>query len=210
MTAGITSREIWNSEIDAAVTDVTANDDVLYIGTEQNGVLRFSMIDGTALSPWVSTGIDYSEYIPVDSDGNMLYIGLFGYGVLRYEIANKRFLSSWEFTQTGGGQGPPNQGTPSPYITSLEVLSSGSLVIGTFNGGWAQTGTNSWAPLTGQQRPPILALTSDSTSIWAGTDNDGVCEYSLANYQAQNCIDQSDGLPSDTVVFVENLSLIHI
>ena len=204
MTAGITSREIWNSEIDAAVTDVTANDDVLYIGTEQNGVLRYSMVDGTALSPWVSTGIDYSEYIPVDSDGNMLYIGLFGYGVLRYEMANKRFLSSWEFTQTGGGQGPPNQGTPSPFITSLEVLSSGSLVIGTFNGGWAQTGTNSWAPLTGQQRPPILALTSDSTSIWAGTDNDGVCEYSLANYQAQNCIDQSDGLPSDTVLFVEN------
>ena len=208
MASGIASREVWNAEIDAGVSDVTADNDVLYVGTEQDGVLRFSMVDGAALSPWVSTGIDYSEYIPVDSDGNMLYIGLFGYGVLRYELANQRFLSSWEFTQTGGGQGPPNQGTPSPYITSLEVLSSGSLVIGTFNGGWAQTGTNSWAPLTGsgrqQQRPAILALTSDSTSIWAGTDNDGVCEYSLSNYQAQSCIDQSDGLPSDTVVFVEN------
>ncbi len=183
------------------ITDLAIHDGVVHIGTLDDGVLRMVVGNGTWKSPWGSLGVDKSDIMPTSSDGTVLYTGIFNYGVLRYDLAASEFLSPWEFS--GGGGNVPGGGSNSPdqQVSSIDALSSGTIVVGTYSAIWVTTNAGqSWSRFNGIGRNGLATfdLDHDSNYIYAGTNN-GVCRFdrSTSPPTLDECWDQGDGLASD-------------
>ena len=114
---------------------------IAYLGTNNRGVERIDIANSTRLTPWTSTGLDDLESMPIAIDGDTLYLGLYGFGVIVYNVSSGEQIDVWQ--RTGGPGGGGNNQIPSNNVLSLAVLSSGTVLVGTDNGGARHT-SNGW------------------------------------------------------------------
>ena len=103
-----------------SVTDAAIHANVAYVGTQNDGLLRYDIANDTWLTPWISTGINGANDVPVAVVGDILYFGIPGYGVARKDLStNEILLPLTESSNSGGGSS--TEILPSDNIYALEA-----------------------------------------------------------------------------------------
>ncbi len=179
---------------------------IAYLGTNGGGIERIDIANSTRLTPWTSTGLDDLESMPIAIDGDTLYLGLYGYGVIVYNVSSGEQIDVWQ--RTGGNGGPGGGGNnqiPSNNVLSLAVLSPGTILVGTTNGG-ARHVSGSWTNMgnSGNEfADEFYDWDFDNQYIYAATET-GACQWSRSNLGFQKCWDDDpDGLPAQFVYAIE-------
>jgi len=108
------------------VGDVALHNGIAYVATDDEGVLRYDIANGTWLAPWISTGVNGVNFAPVATIGNELFLGLPGFGVVCKDL----FIGELLTPVTASRQGTQ---LPSNQIYALESDGS-NLYIGTQQG----------------------------------------------------------------------------
>jgi len=188
------------------MNSLTVRGGIVYLGTEDAGVERIDIGNSTRLTPWTSTGLDDLESMPIAIDGDTLYLGVFGFGIIVYNVTSGEQI---DLLQRTGGNGPGggNQ-IPSNEVLSLAVLTSGTILVGTDDGGsrYTPTSTNSWTEMgsTGNEfADEFYDWDFDNQYIYAATET-GVCQWSRTNLAFQKCWDDNpDGLPAQFAYSIE-------
>ena len=179
---------------------------IAYLGTIGGGIERIDIANSTRLTPWTSTGLDDLESMPIAIDGDTLYLGIYGFGVLVYNVSSGEQIDVLQ--RTGGNGGPGGGGNnqiPSNNVLSLAVLSPGTVLVGTTNGG-ARYASGSWTGMgsSGNEfADEFYDWDFDNQYIYAATET-GACQWSRSNLGFQKCWDDNpDGLPAQFVYAVE-------
>jgi len=176
---------------------------IAYLGTNNRGIERIDIANSTRLTPWTSTGLDELESMPIAIDGDTLYLGVYDYGVIVYNITSGEQIDLWQ--RRGGNQPGGGNQIPSNEILSLAVLSSGTVLVGTGDGGARHT-SNGWTDMgnTGNEfADEFYDWDFDNQYIYAATET-GVCQWSRSNLAFQKCWDDNpDGLPAQFAYSIE-------
>jgi hypothetical protein len=185
-----------------SITDAAIHNEVAYVGTQNDGLLRYNIANDTWLTPWISTGINGANEVPVAVIGDILYFGIPGYGVARKDLSTGELMIPLTAAGNTPGTGTGTSSLPSDNIYALE--SDGfNLYIGTQQGARQWDGTQMTALGQGsswnerpQQFYDFVAISSISGgSLYAGT-NIGVCKYSIATLGINDCLNVYDGMPN--------------
>ena len=175
------------------VTDAAIHNEVAYVGTQNDGLLRYDITNDTWLTPWISTGINGANDVPVAVVGDILYFGIPGYGVARKDlVTNEILLPLTEFGAIGV--------LPSDTIYSLEA-NGNLLYIGTNNGAieWDESASSSSSFQLGRQwdeRPQqFFDFVVVGSNVYAAT-NIGVCEFPTSTIDIEECLNVYDGMPN--------------
>ena len=207
-TNSTTVNETWttnNGNLDSnQMNSLAVRGGIAYLGTNNRGVERIDIANSTRLTPWTSTGLDDLESMPIAIDGDTLYLGLYGFGVLVYNVTSGEQIDVWRRTGGGPGGGGNNQ-IPSNNVLSLAVLSPGTVLVGTMNGGARHT-SSGWTNMgsTGNEfADEFYDWDFDNQYIYAATET-GACQWSRSNLGFQKCWDDNpDGLPAQFVYAIE-------
>ncbi|GIS44098.1 MAG: hypothetical protein Ct9H90mP16_11680 [Candidatus Poseidoniales archaeon] len=116
---------------------------IAYLGTNNRGIERIDLVNSTRLSPWTSTGLDDLESMPIAIDGDTLYLGVYDYGVIVY---NATTVSKPTCGNVRVEIDPEAIKFPSNEVLSLAVISPGTILVGTADGG-AQRTSNGWTEM---------------------------------------------------------------
>jgi hypothetical protein len=118
-------------QYDAAAVDLTLFSNTVHLATDGNGVLRYDLSNGSWLTPWISTGVNGANNVPVAVTGDILYFGIPGYGVARKDLSTGELLLPLTETngQNGGGQGSATEVLPNDNIYALEADGSKFYII---------------------------------------------------------------------------------
>ena len=203
-----TINETWTNNNGGLATNqmnsLAVRGGIAYLGTNNRGVERIDIANSTRLAPWTSTGLDDLESMPIAIDGDTLYLGIYGYGVMVYNVSSGEQIDLWERTGGNGGPGGGNR-MPSNNVLSLAVLSPGTVLVGTTNGGARHT-SSGWTNMgnSGQERADeFYDWDFDNQYIYAATET-GACQWSRSNLAFQQCWDDDpDGLPAQFVYAIE-------
>jgi len=185
------------------VTDVATRAGIVYIATENKGVMRFDLTSDTLLSSWNSLGADDLENAPIATDGSTVWLGLDGFGVLVYDRLTGEITDHWMARGNGGGGSASS--IPSNNVRALHLDSNGGVIIGTAQGMARWDGQNivqfnTGRPIWSSPRE-FNSITSTTTDIWAAT-NVGACRFDYS-YNLDECFDSDDDLPSDYALEVD-------
>ena len=185
------------------ITALAVRGGIAYAGTNNDGVERIDIVNSTLLTPWTSTGMDDVDAMPIAIDGSTLYLGMYGFGVLVYDMSTGEQTGLWQRTG-GNGPGQSNQ-IPSNNVLSLAILTPGTVLVGTNNGG-AQHTSSGWSNMgnTGNERADqFYDWDFDNQHIYAATET-GVCQWTRSGLQFQKCWDDNpDGLPGEDTYAIE-------
>ncbi|MEE2758889.1 MAG: hypothetical protein VYA86_02795 [Candidatus Thermoplasmatota archaeon] len=200
-----TVNQTWTTNSGGLATNqmnaVVVRGGVAYLGTNNRGIERIDLVNSTRLSPWTSTGLDDLESMPIAIDGDTLYLGVYDYGVIVYNATSGEQVDLLQRRGQGGGS---NQ-MPSNEVLSLAVISPGTVLVGTGDGG-AQYTSNGWSNMgnTGNERADeFYDWDFDNQYIYAATET-GVCQWSRSNLAFQKCWDDNpDGLPAQFAYSIE-------
>jgi hypothetical protein len=196
-------------QYDAAAVDLTLFSNTVHLATDGNGVLRYDLSNGSWLTPWISTGVNGANNVPVAVTGDILYFGIPGYGVARKDLSTGELLLPLTETngQNGGGQGSATEVLPNDNIYALEADGS-NLYIGTSGGAIEWDGSSSTSFQTGSSwntRPQqYFDFTVSGGTVYAAT-NIGVCAWSTGQISSTNpdCLNVQDGMPNWAAYSVE-------
>ena len=196
-------------EYDATAVDLALFSNIVHLATDDEGVLRYDLSNSTWLTPWISTGVNGADNVPVAVTGDILYFGIPGYGVARKDLSTGELMIPLTAAGNTPGQGSATSSLPSDNIYALE--SDGfNLYIGTQQGASRWDGNqmttfgqgSSWDTRP-QQFYDFAAVSSISGgSLYAGT-NIGVCKYSIATLGINECLNVYDGMPNWATYSVE-------
>ena len=185
-----------------SVTDAALHNGVAYVGTQNDGLLRYHIVNNTWLTPWISTGVNGANEVPVAVVGDILYFGIPGYGVARKDLSTGELMIPLTAAGNTPGQGAATSSLPSDNIYALES-DGANLYIGTQQGASRWDGNqmttfgqgSSWDTRP-QQFYDFVAISSISGGdLYAGT-NIGVCKYSIATLGINECLNVYDGMPN--------------
>ena len=79
-------------QYDSAAVDLALFGNAVYLATNNDGVLRYDLNDSW-LTPWISTGVNNADNVPVAVTGDILYFGIPGYGVARKDLATGELMT---------------------------------------------------------------------------------------------------------------------
>jgi len=175
--------------------DVALHNGIGYVASQDEGVLRYDIANGTWMTPWISTGVNGVSFAPVATVGNELFLGLPGYGVARKNLLTGEILAPF----TSNGRNPQ---LPSNQIYALESDGS-NLYIGTQQGARKWDGSqfttfgqgSSWDTRPNQFFDFAVDVSISGGSLYAAT-NIGVCKYSIATLGINDCQNVFDGMPN--------------
>ena len=182
---------------ETTVGDVALHNGIAYVGSEDEGVLRYDIANGTWLAPWISTGVNGVNFAPVATIGDELFLGLPGYGVVRKDLSTGELLTPFTANRQGT-QLPSNQ------IYALESDGS-NLYIGTQQGARRWDGSqfttfgqgSNWDTRPNQ----FFDFVADGNDLYAAT-NLGLCKYVRTTLAIDDCINVYDGMPNWAVYAV--------
>ena len=73
----LATNDAGNYEYDVGpYTDIVAVGGIAYLGTFNEGVQRIELASGNELSPWISSGLDELEEIPIEYAQNLVDVSL--------------------------------------------------------------------------------------------------------------------------------------
>ena len=182
-----------------SVTDAAIHANVAYVGTQNDGLLRYDIANDTWLTPWISTGINGANDVPVAVVGDILYFGIPGYGVARKDLStNEILLPLTESSNSGGGSS--TEILPSDNIYALEA-NGNVLYIGTSFGAveWNEASSTANSFQIGRnwdERPQqFFDFVVVGSNVYAAT-NIGVCEFPTGTLDIEECLNVYDGMPN--------------
>ena len=176
------------------VGEIATRSGIVYIGSDEEGVMRIDLTTNEVIGSWQSLGADELDWAPIASDGTTVWLGLDGFGVLVYDRVTGEVLDRY----TSGGGNQPGQGAmQSNDVFSVEADPYGGVLVGTsFGLERFSNGQGSSVSQQGRFTPREFFDThSDSGSIWAATDR-GLCRYTWT-FQFDDCWDDDDDIPDD-------------
>ena len=182
--------------------DVAIHNQIIYIASEDEGVLRYNISSTSFLQPWASTGVNGVDFAPVAIMGDILHLGLPGFGIARKDLSLNEIIQPLVTAQGNSG----NRFAILPSANVYALASDGSnLYIGTQQGARKWDGQSvssfglgsSWSTRPSQ----FFDLMVEGSAIYAGT-NIGLCKYTLSTLAVQDCINQQDGMPNWAVYSV--------
>ena len=171
------------------VSDVATYGTTAYIASDDDGVLRIDLLSQTTLTSWISTGVTYSNFMPISISQDIIHVGLYGYGVVRKDLNTGEILQPILPSGNNGGNG----------LASDEILAlwtdtqTGVVYIGTERSLEAWDGS-SVTRLYNDGNYRTSSVTNTQNEIYFAS-NAGLCFYSKSPYQFQGCYDEGDGLP---------------
>ena len=184
------------------LTDVAMHNQVIYIASEDEGVLRYNTSSNSFLQPWSSTEVNGVDFAPVALVGDILHLGLPGFGVARKDLALNEIIEPLITAQ--GNSGNRFAILPSANVYAL-ASDGGDLLIGTQQGArkWnGQTASSFGQGSSWSTRPSqFFDLMVEGNAIYAGT-NIGLCKYTLSTLAIQDCVNAQDGMPNWAVYSV--------
>ncbi|MEK9699884.1 MAG: hypothetical protein VW270_29160, partial [Candidatus Poseidoniales archaeon] len=182
------------------LTDVVMHNQVIYIASEDEGVLRYNTSSNSFLQPWSSTGVNGVDFAPVAIVGDILHLGLPGFGIARKDLSLNEIIEPLVTAQ--GHRGNRYAILPSANVFAL---ASDDLLIGTQQGArkWnGQTASSFGQGSSWSTRPSqFFDLMVEGSAVYAGT-NIGLCKYTLSTLAIQDCINAQDGMPNWAVYSV--------
>jgi hypothetical protein len=177
------------------------------LATDGEGVLRYDLSNGTWLTPWISTGVNGADNVPVAVAGDILYFGIPGYGVARKDLSTGELMTPLTELSNTPGQGASTGILPSDNIYALEADGS-DLYIGTGNGAVKWDGSSSSSFQTGRNwdtRPQqYFDFAVSGGTVYVAT-NIGVCAWSSSQVSSSDpdCLNVYDGMPNWATYSVE-------
>ena len=182
-----------------SVTDAAIHAEVAYVGTQNDGLLRYHIVNDTWLTPWISTGVNGANEVPVAVVGDILYFGIPGYGVARKDLSTNEILLPLTESGNAGG-GSSTEILPSDDIYALEA-NGNDLYIGTSFGavGWNEGSSSADSFQIGRnwdERPQqFFDFVVVGSNVYAAT-NIGVCEFPTSTLDIEECLNVYDGMPN--------------
>ncbi|MDA9156414.1 hypothetical protein N9N88_02580, partial [Candidatus Poseidoniaceae archaeon] len=120
-------------QYDYAAVDLALFSNTVHLATDDSGVLRYELTNESWLTPWISTGVNGADNVPISVIGDILYFGIPGYGVARKDMSTGELMIPLTAASNNPGQGSATSSLPSDNIYALE--SDGfNLYIGTQQG----------------------------------------------------------------------------
>ena len=197
LTAGATPSTV---EYDTAAVDLALFSNTVHLATDGEGVLRYDLSNGTWLTPWISTGVNGADNVPVAVTGDILYFGIPGYGVARKDLSTGELMIPLTELSNTPGQGASTSILPSDNIYALEADGS-DVFIGTNNGAVKWDGSSSSSFQTGRNwdtRPQqYFDFAVSGGTVYVAT-NIGVCAWSSSQVSSSDpdCLNVYDGMPN--------------
>tara|TARA_Y100000766_G_scaffold112496_1_gene96451 strand:- start:41069 stop:49372 length:8304 start_codon:yes stop_codon:yes gene_type:complete len=194
-------------QYDSPAVDLTLFSNTVHLATDGEGVLRYDLSNGTWLTPWISTGVNGADNVPVAVTGDILYFGIPGYGVARKDLSTGELMTPLTEVGNSAGQGSSTGILPTDNIYALEADGS-ELYIGTSNGAVKWDGSSSSSFQTGgnwNTRPQqYFDFAVSGGTVYAAT-NIGVCAWSSNQVSSSNpdCLNVYDGMPNWATYSVE-------
>jgi sugar lactone lactonase YvrE len=196
-----------DDDIDSVfLNDVAIVGGIAYAASEDNGIIRIDLGTEQLLSSWISTGVVYSQQLPLAITNDILHVGLWDYGVARKNLITGEILTPLQSTPGGGGNGNGNGGPTSISSNEINALwtdtTTGNLYIATQRSLESWDG-NSITELYNDRTYQTYDITNTGTYIYTAT-NSGLCRYTKSNFQFEECFTDDDGLPDTDVRSVVN------
>ena len=194
-------------QYDSAAVDLALFGNTVYLATNNDGVLRYDLSNDSWLTPWISTGVNNADNVPVAVTGDILYFGIPGYGVARKDLATGELMTPLTTSGNNPGQGSSTSILPSSNIYALEADGS-DLYIGTSNGAVKWDGSSSSSFQTGgnwNTRPQqYFDFAVSGGTVYVAT-NIGVCAWASNQVSSSNpnCLNVYDGMPNWATYSVE-------
>ena len=112
------------------VGEIATRSGIVYIGSDEEGVMRIDLTTNEVIGSWQSLGADELDWAPIASDGTTVWLGLDGFGVLVYDRVTGEVIDRYT---SGGGGNQPGQGSPmqSNDVFSVEADPYGGVLVGT-------------------------------------------------------------------------------
>lgn len=192
-------------QYDTPAVDVVLFSNTVHLATDTSGVLRYDLSNNTWLTPWISTGVNGADNVPVAVTGDILYFGIPGYGVARKDLSTGELMTP--LVVSSQTSSPSTGVLPSDTIYALEADGS-NLYIGTSGGAIEWDGASSSSFQTGRQwntRPQqYFDFTVTGGDVYAGT-NIGVCKWPTNQISSTDpdCLNVYDGMPNWATYSVE-------
>jgi len=183
-----------------SVSDAAIHNEVAYVGTQNDGLLRYDIANDAWLTPWISTGINGANDVPVAVVGDVLYFGIPGYGVARKDLSTNEILLPLTTVSNNPGAGTSTSVLPSSTIYALEAGTS-VLYIGTNQGAieWDESSSTATSFQIGRQwneRPQqFFDFVVVGSDVYAAT-NIGVCKFPTSTVDIDECLNVYDGMPN--------------
>ena len=183
-----------------SVTDAAIHANIAYVGTENDGLLRYDIVNDAWLTPWISTGVNGANEVPVAVVGDILYFGIPGYGVARKDLSTNEILLPLTESNGNTGGGSSTEILPSDDIYALEA-NGNVLYIGTSFGavGWSEASSSADSFQIGRnwdERPQqFFDFVVVGSNVYAAT-NIGVCEFPTSTLDIEECLNVYDGMPN--------------
>ena len=196
-------------QYDSAAVDLTLFSNTVHLATDNSGVLRYQLSNGSWLTPWISTGVNGANDVPMAVVGDILYFGIPGYGVARKDLSTGELMIPLTTSGNSPGQGTATSSLPSDNIYALDT-DGFNLYIGTQQGARKWDGNqmtsfgqgSSWDTRPQQFYDFAVVSSISGGSLYAGT-NIGVCKYSIATMGINECLNVYDGMPNWATYTVE-------
>ena len=192
---------------DTAAVDLALFSNTVHLATDTSGVLRYDLANDSWLTPWISTGVNDANNVPVAVTGDILYFGIPGYGVARKDLSTGELMTPLTELSNNPGQGSSTSILPSDNIYALEADGS-DLFIGTSNGAVKWDGSSSSSFQTGRNwdtRPQqYFDFAVSGGTVYVAT-NIGVCAWSNSQVSSSDpdCLNVYDGMPNWATYSVE-------
>ncbi|DAC43341.1 MAG TPA: hypothetical protein D7H98_04175, partial [Candidatus Poseidoniales archaeon] len=194
-------------------TSMAIRSDIVYIGTNDAGVIRIEISTETVLSSWRSLGVDDVENAPIAyyPPDDTIFLGLKGFGIIILDRFTGEVLHIWDEAS----------GTlPDDDVNDIHADANGGITVATegpsfWNPGIAASwdGSDYLSPtwsvfptsIPGRNNDPyqFFEASSDVDGVYMGT-NRGACMWDWT-YNLVGCWSEDDGLPSR---FVESVSIL--
>ena len=187
------------------INDIAVRDSIIYVATQDNGIIRIDMSTASLLSPWISTGLDNLKDMPIAAANGNVYLGLYDFGVMVLNQTTGEMSDLWE------DAGQSIQTIPNNAIISLHADVYGNIYVGTEEGGARFDTSGGWTDIPVQQGGSgwggtwyydnFVSFDSDNSWLWAAFGEDRICRWDLNTLQGgtgSNCFDEDDGLPSES------------
>ena len=183
-----------------SVSDAAIHANTAYVGTQNDGLLRYDIANDTWLTPWISTGVNGANEVPVAVVGDILYFGIPGYGVARKDLSTNEILLPLTESSPSTGGGSSTEILPSDNIYALEA-NGNVLYIGTSFGAveWDEAGSSADSFQIGRnwdERPQqFFDFVVVGSNVYAAT-NIGVCKFPTGTLDIEECLNVYDGMPN--------------
>ncbi len=184
------------------LNDVAIIGGIGYAASESDGIIRLNLSTEQLLTSWISTGVVYSQEMPLAIKDDVLHVGLWNYGVARKDLITGEILAPLQASSGGGGNSGSNTISSNRINALWTDTTNDDLYIGT------QRSLERWdgssiTELYDDQNYQTYDITNTGTYIYTET-NSGLCRYTKSNLQFEQCFTDDDGLPSNDVTSVVN------